>query len=163
MGAENVGRELIREAVCEVFSGSLGNADLKGVITFFDAGGSLRLREDSSSEDLLAQMKRVPGLLDAAALLGVGASDPVPLRAAAGEFVLEDAGRHVVRISRGRMKAPRALNTLTSVPSPSPPRRGITRMDLQGVRLLLLPAHDREVPVGRVEGILVLAWQEVQG
>jgi magnesium chelatase subunit I len=89
MGAENVARELIREAVSETFSVYLGSADLKGVVGYFEAGGSLKLEEDSSSAELLAQLKRVPGLLDHTQSVGVGKGDPVPLLAAAGEFVLE--------------------------------------------------------------------------
>ena len=89
MGAENVAREMIREAVAETFSVYLGSADLKPVVGYFEAGGSVKLHDDASSADLLAQLKRVPGVLDHAPSLGVGRGDPAPLLAAAGEFVLE--------------------------------------------------------------------------
>jgi magnesium chelatase subunit I len=89
MGAENVGRELIREAVGEVFSVYLGAADLRPVVSYFEAGGSLRLREEGGSQDLLAQLQKVPTLLQHMGALGVSASDPVPLQVAAAEFVLE--------------------------------------------------------------------------
>ena len=49
----------------------------------------MKLHDDASSADLLAQLKRVPGVLDHAPSLGVGRGDPAPLLAAAGEFVLE--------------------------------------------------------------------------
>src|SRR5207245_5726654 len=62
MGAENVGRELIREAVGEAFGVYLGSADLRPVVSFFEAGGSLRLRDDSSAADTVGQLQRVPGL-----------------------------------------------------------------------------------------------------
>jgi magnesium chelatase subunit I len=89
MGAENVGRELIREAVGEVFSVYLGAADLRPVVSFFEAGGSLRLREEANSEELLGHLERVPTLMQHVGALGVSAGDPVPLRVAAAEFVLE--------------------------------------------------------------------------
>src|SRR5688572_15748882 len=89
MGAENVARELIREAVAETFAVYLGSADLKAVVAYFEGGGSLKLHDDSSSADLLAQLKRVPGLLDHTQGLGVGRGEPAPLVAAAGEFILE--------------------------------------------------------------------------
>src|SRR6188508_2610345 len=54
MGAENVAREMIREAVAETFSVYLGSADLKPVVGYFEAGGSLKLHDDASSADLLA-------------------------------------------------------------------------------------------------------------
>jgi len=89
MGAENVGRELIREAAGETFSVYMGSVDLKPVVAFFESGGSLKLRDDSGAEELLAQLRRVPGLLDHVGFLGVQPGDPPPLLAAAGEFVLE--------------------------------------------------------------------------
>jgi magnesium chelatase subunit I len=94
MGAENVGRELIREAVGEAFSVYLGSADLKGVIAYFESGGSLKLRDDAASAEIVAQLRRVPGLLDHIGLLGVDSAEPVPLVACAGEFVLEGLWGH---------------------------------------------------------------------
>jgi magnesium chelatase subunit I len=89
MGAENVGRELIREAVGEVFSVYLGAADLRPVVSFFEAGGSLRLREDAPSQELLAQLQRIPSLMGHISALGASAGDPVTVQVAAAEFVLE--------------------------------------------------------------------------
>jgi len=89
MGAENVGRELIREAVGEVFAVYLGAADLKTVVSFFETGGSLRLREEATSQELLAQLQRIPGLMQHIVALGASAADPVSVQVAAAEFVLE--------------------------------------------------------------------------
>jgi magnesium chelatase subunit I len=89
MGAENVGRELIREAVGEVFSVYLGAADLRPVVSYFEAGGSLRLREDAPSQELLGQLQRVPSLMGHISALGASAADPVTVQVAAAEFVLE--------------------------------------------------------------------------
>ena len=89
MGAENVGRELIRQAVGETFGVYLGSVDLRPVVSYFESGSSLKLRDDAGSEDLLAELKKVPGLLEHAPNLGISSSDPAPLLAAAGEFMLE--------------------------------------------------------------------------
>jgi magnesium chelatase subunit I len=89
VGAENVARELIREAVGEVFSTYLGAVSFREVVRFFEEGGSLRIREGSSSEEVLAQLRRVPEILDHVEPLGVGPGAPAPVVAAAGEFVLE--------------------------------------------------------------------------
>jgi magnesium chelatase subunit I len=89
MGAENVGRELIREAVGEAFSVYLGSVDLHSVIAYFESGGSLKLRDDASSADVLAQLDRIPYLMEHTRTLGVSPTDPLPVRAAAGEFILE--------------------------------------------------------------------------
>ncbi|HSB61418.1 MAG TPA: sigma 54-interacting transcriptional regulator [Vicinamibacteria bacterium] len=89
MGAENVARELIREAVGEAFSVYLGSVNLKPVVAFFEGGGSLKIRDDSSSAEVVAQLKRVPEVFEHLGPLGVGAGDPAPVVASAGEFVLE--------------------------------------------------------------------------
>ena len=89
VGAENVARELIREAVGEVFSTYLGSANLRPVVAFFENGGSLKLRDDAPADEVMAQLRRVPELLEHTDRLGVQAGDPAPLVAAAGEFILE--------------------------------------------------------------------------
>jgi magnesium chelatase subunit I len=89
MGAENVGKELIRQAVGETFSVYLGSVDLRPVVAYFEAGGNLKLREDASGQEMLGELRRVPGLLEHAPNLGISSADPPPLLAAAGEFILE--------------------------------------------------------------------------
>jgi magnesium chelatase subunit I len=89
LGAESVARELIREAVGEVFSVYLGAVSFREVVRFFEEGGTLRIRDDSSSEEVLGQLQRVPEVLEHVEALGAAPGDPTPLLAAAGEFVLE--------------------------------------------------------------------------
>jgi magnesium chelatase subunit I len=89
VGAEVVARELIREAVGEVFSTYLGSVSFRQVVRFFEEGGTLRIREGSSSEEVLGQLQRVPETLEHLEALGATPEDPAPLLAAAGEFVLE--------------------------------------------------------------------------
>jgi magnesium chelatase subunit I len=89
MGADNVARELIRASVGEAFSVYLGSADLRPVVAFFEGGGNLKIREDASSEEMVAQLRKVPGLFDALSHLGIGNGEPAPVTASAAEFVLE--------------------------------------------------------------------------
>ena len=89
VGAERVATDLIREAVGEVFSVYLGSADLKGVSSYFENGGTLKLEEGAAAGDVLRQLRRVPGLLSHTPALGVSDGEPEPLLAAAGEFILE--------------------------------------------------------------------------
>jgi magnesium chelatase subunit I len=89
MGAENVARDLIRQAVAEVASNRLGHTDLKSVISYFESGGSVKLDDEVSSEQLLRELGRVPQLLSHLGELEIAADAPAALRAAAGEFVLE--------------------------------------------------------------------------
>jgi magnesium chelatase subunit I len=89
LGAENVARELIREAVGEIFSVYLGSVTFRQAVRFFDEGGTLRIRDDSASEEVLRQLQRVPEVLEHVEALGAQPDDPPSLLAAAGEFVLE--------------------------------------------------------------------------
>jgi magnesium chelatase subunit I len=89
VGGEGVARDLIRAAVSETFGVYLGAADLKPVVAFFESGASLRLDEDATAAAMLKQFQGVPGLMDHVGALAVSADDPAPLRAAAGEFILE--------------------------------------------------------------------------
>jgi magnesium chelatase subunit I len=88
-GAERVAGDLVREAVGEVFSVYLGAHDLREVVSHFEGGASLKLRDDAAAAESLAQLRRVPGLVEAAPLLGIAPDDPAPLVVAAAEFVLE--------------------------------------------------------------------------
>jgi magnesium chelatase subunit I len=89
MGAENVGRELIREAAGEVFAVYLGSADLKPVVEYFETGGSLKLADDAPAADVVTQLAKVPHLLDHIGNLGVQRGDAPGLVASAAEFILE--------------------------------------------------------------------------
>jgi magnesium chelatase subunit I len=89
MGADNVARELIRASVGEAFSVYLGSADLRPVVSYFESGGNLKVRDDAGSEELAAQLKKVPGLSEAVQHVGIQPSDPPAVIASAAEFVLE--------------------------------------------------------------------------
>jgi magnesium chelatase subunit I len=89
VGAEQVGRDLIRQSVGEVFSVYLGSVNFRPVIAHFEGGGTLKLRDDARAEDVVSQLRPVPELLDHVHLLGVPPGGPPPLVASAGEFILE--------------------------------------------------------------------------
>jgi len=89
VGAEKLGKELIRSAVAECFSLRFRSAELQPIVDWFENGGSVKLQEDAPSTRLLEELGGVPGLIDQLELLKVGPDAPVPLRASAAEFVLE--------------------------------------------------------------------------
>jgi magnesium chelatase subunit I len=114
MGAENVARELIREAVGEVFSVYLGSADLRPVVHHFETS-TLKLKEDAASSEIVAELQKVPHLMEHVSLLGVvDQYAPPSLLASAGEFILEGlyAQRKIGRSDdRGFMAAERRPET----------------------------------------------------
>jgi magnesium chelatase subunit I len=89
MGGEALARGLIREAVGETFSVYLGAADLRDVIAFFEGGGHVKLDAEAGADDVLVQLRKVPGLMEHAGALGASPGDPAPVVASAAEFVLE--------------------------------------------------------------------------
>ena len=85
-GADNVAREIIRNAVSNVFAGRFTGADLTQVVEWFDLGGSLQIDDTLPADELLARTAPVQGLHE---LAGAAAKAPAPERAAAVDFVLE--------------------------------------------------------------------------
>ena len=124
MGAEAVARELVRSAVGEVFSTYLGSVDLRPIVAHFEAGASLKLSDEASAAETLAQLEGVPTLLEHVRHLGVSRQDPAPLLAAAAEFVLEGLHAHK-KIGRSDERG-----------FVAPERRGDVELDLEKLERL---------------------------
>jgi hypothetical protein len=75
--------------VSQVFDGYVRDRDLKPVIEWFDLGGALSLSDTTSSDDLVAQAKKVQGLMELAHLVGTAPDAPAPVLAAGIDFALE--------------------------------------------------------------------------
>jgi magnesium chelatase subunit I len=98
-GAENIARELIRAAVGKTFTKYFSDANLQSVVQWFEGGGELKFAASGKTGEHLAELKKVEGLFDHAAALGVNAKDDAGVQVAAAEFVLEGLWAHK-RISR---------------------------------------------------------------
>jgi len=88
-GAEQVARDLIRGSVGSVFTGVFDGVDTRTVVEWFDLGGSLPLSDCTAADEVIAQTRKVQGLLDLAQKAGLPGGAPAPLVAAAVDFVLE--------------------------------------------------------------------------
>ncbi len=88
-GAGNVARDIIRNAVGNVFTGYYSEVDLGQVTDWFELGGSLQVDDTLDAGELLARTAEVQGLHGLTAHAGVGASPAAPLLAAAVDFILE--------------------------------------------------------------------------
>src|SRR5688572_22887270 len=88
-GAETVARDLIRAAVATVADGYLSHLETRGVIEWFDLGGSLQLSDTMSANDVLASARQVQGLVELACAAGVPSQASAPLLASGIDFVLE--------------------------------------------------------------------------
>lgn len=98
-GAENIARELIRTAVGKTFTKYFNDANLQSVVQWFEGGGELKFAVSAKTFEHLTELKKVEGLFDHAAALGVSAKDDPGIHVAAAEFVLEGLWAHK-RISR---------------------------------------------------------------
>jgi magnesium chelatase subunit I len=88
-GADQIGRELVRDAVSRVFEGYFPGDSLRQIVEWFDLGGTISLDDLAPADDVLQEARRVQGLEDAAHRVGVAPGAPGPLVAAAVDFVLE--------------------------------------------------------------------------
>ena len=98
-GGDAIARELIRLAVGKVYTRLLDGESMSQVVQWFDMGGNLKLDENTTSAEMVKQLTGIQGLLEKTKRLGLGASEPDAVRAAAGEFILEGLYAHR-RISR---------------------------------------------------------------
>ena len=98
-GGDAIARELIRLAVGKVYTRIFDGENMSTVIQWFEMGGSLKLDETQPSSAMIKQLSGIQGLLEKTKLLGLGASEPDAVRAAAAEFILEGLYAHR-RISR---------------------------------------------------------------
>ena len=98
-GADHVAKELIRGAIGKIFQKHFDGMDLQPVVQWFELGGSLKISESAPATEAVAGLRKIQGLLEKAAVLGVRPKDNSALTASAGEFILEGLYAHR-RISR---------------------------------------------------------------
>ena len=98
-GADNIARELIRSAIGKTFTRYFRDANLQSIVQWFENGGELKFAASGKTSEHLAELKKVEGLFDHTAALGVSAKDDGCIHVAAAEFVLEGLWAHK-RISR---------------------------------------------------------------
>jgi magnesium chelatase subunit I len=98
-GADNVAREIIRNAVASVFAGVFASGDHGPVGEWFELGGTLQVEDTLPSEELLQRTSVVQGLHDLARQAGTRDQDSTAFLASAVDFVLEGLYAHK-KISR---------------------------------------------------------------
>jgi magnesium chelatase subunit I len=88
-GAENIARDVIRQANARVFKRYFDDIPLQSLVQWFELGGSLKYEEDASTTDLYAQFKKIQGLLETTHALGMKTKDDPALLVSGAEFILE--------------------------------------------------------------------------
>jgi magnesium chelatase subunit I len=125
-GAENIARELIRSAIGKTFTKYFSNSNLQSVVQWFEGGGELKFAASGKTSEHLAELKKVEGLFDHTAALGIGSKDDAGIQVSAAEFVLEGLWAHK-RISRseerGFFAEPRKIPEPRDTPNRMPRRQ----------------------------------------
>jgi magnesium chelatase subunit I len=98
-GADNVARELIRAATGRTFDRHFRDVNFEGITEWFEKGGELKIPATANAGDSLAQLRKVPGLLNQIGPLGLKETDKPGRVVSAAEFILEGLWAHR-RISR---------------------------------------------------------------
>ena len=93
-GADQVARELIRRAIGAVFQQYYRDAGLEQVVQWFELGGALKVSGEAPAAALLEQFRKIQGLIEATAALGLTAKNDAAELAAGCEFVLEGLHAH---------------------------------------------------------------------
>lgn len=88
-GGDVVARELIRAAVARVYGRYFDGVNLRETIQHFNSGQTLKIPELEPSGAMVADLGKVPGLMEKTRHLGLTANESDAVRAAAGEFILE--------------------------------------------------------------------------
>jgi len=117
-GADQVARELIRRAVGVVFQQQFADADLERIVKWFELGGALKVPGDAPAARLLEEFRKIQGLVESTAALGLKPKDDAAELAAGCEFILEGLHAHR-RISRSEERGFFAEER----PRPEPPSR----------------------------------------
>ena len=88
-GAENIARDVIRQANARVFKRYFDNVPLHALVQWFELGGTLKYEEGASTAELYTQFKKIQGLLEKTQTLGIKSKDDPALLVSGAEFILE--------------------------------------------------------------------------
>ncbi|MEZ5292620.1 MAG: hypothetical protein R2745_16180 [Vicinamibacterales bacterium] len=88
-GAHAIARDLIRNAVAQVFDGYFVDVDVSATVHWFENGGSVVLGDGLPASALVVEASKVPGLVKLAEKVGLASGAAAPAVASAIDFVLE--------------------------------------------------------------------------
>ncbi len=98
-GADVVVREIIRTAIAQTYDKHFADVNTQQIEQWFNLGGAVKIGDDQSAADTLAELRQIQGLLEKLASLGVKGKDDPEKIVAAAEFLLEGLYAHK-RLSR---------------------------------------------------------------
>ena len=103
-GADTVVREIIRQAVANVFDQHFTGVNTQQIEQWFNLGGTVQLNDSQASAASLGELKQIQGLLEKLTPLQVTAKSKPEVAVSAAEFLLEGMTAHK-RISRSEERS----------------------------------------------------------
>ena len=103
-GADTVVREIIRQAVANVFDQYFAETNTQQIEQWFNLGGTVSLTDDHSAADSIKELKQIQGLFDKLTPLKLEKNAPPEIAVSAAEFLLEGMTAHK-RLSRTEERA----------------------------------------------------------
>jgi magnesium chelatase subunit I len=122
-GADQVVRELIRNAVAKTYDNYFKGTDMQQIVQWFDLGGEIQLTDTAGAGEALQSLRGIQGLMEKLVKLNVGPKDKPETQVSAAEFVLEGLHAHK-RIGRNEERVFKAGEK-----PPKPPEKPFERED----------------------------------
>ena len=110
-GSETVVRELVRNAIAQVFDQYFADVNTQQIEQWFNLGGAIKVEDNASAAGMLAELRQIQGLMDKLKPLGIGPKDSPERIVSAAEFLLEGMVAHR-RISRSEERGFAAIEKM---------------------------------------------------
>ena len=102
-GSEVVVREIIRQAVAQIYDGYFADTNTQQIEQWFNLGGTVELNDKQPSQTIFTTMQEIQGLFDKLSPLKINSRTPVEVAVSAAEFLLEGMTAHK-KISRSEAR-----------------------------------------------------------
>jgi magnesium chelatase subunit I len=102
-GSEIVVREIIRQAVAQIYDGYFADTNTQQIEQWFNLGGAVELNDKEPAQAVFNSMQEIQGLFEKLTPLKVSSRTPVEVAVSAAEFLLEGMTAHK-KISRSEAR-----------------------------------------------------------
>lgn len=110
-GSDTVVRELVRNAIAQIFDQYFADVNTQQIEQWFNLGGAIKVEDNASAAGMLAELRQIQGLMDKLKPLGIGPKDSPERIVSAAEFLLEGMVAHR-RISRSEERGFAAMEKM---------------------------------------------------
>ena len=111
-GPDIVVRELVRNAIAQVFDQYFADTNTQQIEQWFNLGGAIKVEDHQSAAEMLVELQQIQGLIEKLSPLGVDSKDSPERIVSAAEFLLEGLVAHR-RISRNEERGFAAADKMT--------------------------------------------------